>query len=128
MLHTPMQLLLAFVFVLISSFALTMSASANENIFNGGHAKYLFLLNTFPDDSLFLDYVDSPTIDQYGDLRLKFNWQKDKVQIAADYQLIAGHGDGLTLANSLPGDVLIPNRVPTDEFRLFDLTDRKSVV
>lgn len=122
MLHTPMQLLFAFVFVFVFSFALTTPASANENIFNGGHAKYLFLLNTFPDDSLFLDYVDSPTIDQYGDLRLKFNWQKDKVQIAADYQLIAGHGDGLTLANSLPGDVLIPNRIPTDEFRLFDLT------
>jgi len=108
--------------LLILAFASISSAGANTNIFNGGHAKYLFLLNTFPDDSLFLDYIDSPTIDQKGDLRLKFGWQKDKVQIAADYQLIAAHGDGVTLANSLPGNVLISDPVPTDKHRLFDLT------
>jgi hypothetical protein len=98
------------------------TASANTELFKGGHAKYLFLLNTFPDDSLFLDYIDSPAVDHYGDLRLKFDWQKDKVQLAADYQLIAAHGDGLILFSSLPGNVLISNTVPTDERRLFDLT------
>ena len=106
----------------ITATAVVSSASANTDIFKGGHAKYLFLLNTFPDDSLFLDYVDNPAIDQYGDLRLKFDWQKDKLQIAADYQLIAAQGDGVTLANSLPGNVLIPGSVPTDKYRLFDLT------
>lgn len=98
------------------------SVSANTSIFKGGHAKYFFLLNTFPDDSLFLDYIDSPTVDHKGDLRLKFGWQKDKLDVAADYQLIAAHGDGFALANSLPGNVLITNPVPTDKYRLFDLT------
>lgn len=98
------------------------SASADTDIFKGGHAKYFFLLNTFPDDSLFLDYMDSPTIDQKGDLRLKFGWKKKKIRIGADYQLIAAHGDGIELANSLPGNILISDPVPTDRFRLFDLT------
>lgn len=108
--------------LLLLSCALLSTASANTELFKGGHAKYLFLLNAFPDDSLFLDYIDSPAVDHYGDLRLKFDWQKDKVQLAADYQLIAGHGDSLILSSSLPGNVLISNTVPTDERRLFDLT------
>lgn len=102
--------------------ALTTTAVADTDIFRGGHTKYQFQLITFPDDSLFLDYLDSPTIDQYGDVRLKFDWKKDRLQIAADYQLIAGHGDGLTLANSLPGNILVSESVPTDKYRLFDLT------
>ena len=102
--------------------ALTTTAIADTDIFKGGHAKYFFLLNTFPDDSLFLDYIDSPTVDHKGDLRLKFGWQKDKLEIAADYQLIAAHGDGFELANSLPGNVLVTDPVPTDKYRLFDLT------
>ena len=108
--------------LLLLSCALISTASANTDIFKGGHAKYLFLLNTFPDDSLFLDYIDSPAVDHYGDLRLKFDWQKDKVQLASDYQLIAAHGDGLTLSSSLPGNVLISSTVATDDHRLFDLT------
>lgn len=106
----------------ITTTAFVASASADTDIFKGGHAKYFFLLNTFPDDSLFLDYMDSPTIDQKGDLRLKFGWKKKKIRIAADYQLIAAHGDGIELANSLPGNILISDPVPTDRFRLFDLT------
>ena len=106
----------------ISTTAFIASASADTDIFKGGHAKYFFLLNTFPDDSLFLDYMDSPTIDQKGDLRLKLGWKKKKIRIGADYQLIAAHGDGIELANSLPGNILISDPVPTDRFRLFDLT------
>jgi hypothetical protein len=101
---------------------LTTPAIADTDIFKGGHAKYFFLLNSFPDDSLFLDYIDSPTVDHKGDLRLKFDWQKDKLQVAADYQLIAAHGDGFELANSLPVNALIADPVPSDKYRLFDLT------
>ena len=88
--------------LLLLSCALISTASANTDIHKGGHAKYLFLLNPFPDDSLFLEYIDSPAVDHYGDLRLKFDWRKDKVQLAADYQLIAAHGDSLILSSSLP--------------------------
>ena len=101
---------------------LTTPVIADTDIFKGGHAKYFFLLNSFPDDSLFLDYIDSPTVDHKGDLRLKFDWQKDKLQVAADYQLIAAHGDGFELANSLPVNALIADPVPSDKYRLFDLT------
>lgn len=102
--------------------ALSAAASADTDLFKGGHAKYLFLLNTFPDDSVFLDYIDTPSVDQFGDLRLKFGWQKDRVKLAADYQLLAGKGDGFILASSLPGNVLVPERIPSDRFRLMDLT------
>ncbi len=102
--------------------ALASAAIADTNLFKGGHAKYLFLLNTFPDDSVFLDYIDTPSVDQFGDLRLKFGWQKDRVRLVTDYQLLAGKGDGFILANSLPGNVLVSKRIPSDEFRLMDLT------
>ena len=90
--------------------------------FKGGHAKYLFLLNTFPDDSLFLDYVDTPSVDHNGDLRLKFDWQADNISFVTDYQVIAQYGDSVTLSNNLPDNPIIPTRVPNDDNRLFDLT------
>ena len=102
--------------------ALISSAAADNDWFKGGHAKYRFLLNTFPDDSLFLDYVDTPMVDHNGDLRLKFDWRKDKVSLVSDYQLIAQYGDSFTLANNLPGSVIITDPVPNDDRRLFDLT------
>ena len=101
---------------------LTATASADTDLFKGGHAKYLFLLNTFPDDSVFLDFIDTPSVDHFGDLRLKFGWQKERVKLVTDYQLLTAKGDGLILANSLPGNVLVQERVPSDRFRLMDLT------
>ncbi len=99
-------------------------ASADDNIpaFKGGHTKYLFLLNSFPDGSLFPELVDSPAIDHKGDLRLKFDWRADKVSLVSDYQLIAQHGDSVSLAGKLPGVAIIPNPVADDNKRLFDLT------
>ncbi|UCB56129.1 MAG: hypothetical protein JSW45_06255 [Thiotrichales bacterium] len=108
--------------VCIMSCMLAASAFADRNLFKGGHAKYIFQLNTFPDESIFLDVVDTPSVDHFGDLRLKFSGQKDAVRLAADYQLLAGKGDGFVIASSLPGNLLIPQRIPTDEFRLMDLT------
>ena len=105
---------------LMASASVAANASAPE--FRGGHAKYLFLLNTFPENSRFLDFVETPAIDHNGDLRLKFGWSTDKVSLVTDYQLIAQHGDSITLANELPVEVIIPNPVPNDDNRLFDLT------
>jgi len=114
--------LLPSVIACVLTCALTTAAIADTELFKGGHAKYLLLLNTFPDDSVFLDYIDTPSVDQFGDLRLKFGWQKEGVKLAADYQLLAGKGDGFLLANSLPGNILVPQRIPSDRFRLMDLT------
>jgi hypothetical protein len=114
--------LLPSVIACVLTCALTTAAIADTELFKGGHAKYLLLLNTFPDESVFLDYIDTPSVDQFGDLRLKFGWQKERVKLAADYQLLAGKGDGFILANSLPGNILVPQRIPSDRFRLMDLT------
>ena len=102
--------------------ALASFASADTDLFKGGHAKYFLQLATFPDDSLFREAVDSPALDQFGDLRLKFMGQKRRLKLAADYQMLAGRGDGFVLARSLPGNILIPQRIPTDRLRLMDLT------
>jgi hypothetical protein len=106
----------------VLTLALFETVNADTSVFKGGHAKYLLLLNTFPDDSVFLDYIDTPSVDQFGDLRLKFGWQKQRLKLAADYQLLAGRGDGFILANSLPGNILVSERIPSDRFRLMDLT------
>ena len=101
--------------------SLSTAAIAEVPGFKGGHVKYRFLMNTLPDDSLYLDFVETPMIDHNGDLRLLFDWRKDKVSLVADYQLIAQHGDSFTLAKGLPGSV-ITGPVPNDDHRLFDLT------
>jgi hypothetical protein len=115
-------LLLIYVLSGLLNCTLIASAAADNDWFKGGHAKYRFLMNTFPDDSLFLDYVDTPMVDHNGDLRLLFDWRKDKVSLVADYQLIAQYGDSFTLANNLPGSVIITDPVPDDDHRLLDLT------
>ena len=106
----------------LTACVLSAPANADADLFRGGHAKYLFLLNSFPDDSVFLDVIDTPSVDQFGDLRLKFGWRKERVRLVADYQLLAGKGDGFILASSLPGNVLVSERIPSDRFRLMDLT------
>ena len=77
----------------VSLCALAAPAVGASDLFKGGHAKYFFQLNTFPDDSLFRDIIDSPSVDHFGDLRLKFGLQKNSAKLVADYQLLAGKGD-----------------------------------
>ncbi|MDT8283654.1 MAG: hypothetical protein RQ982_12715, partial [Gammaproteobacteria bacterium] len=96
--------------------------AADNDWFKGGHVKYRYLLNSFPEDSLFRDYVDSPMTEQGADLRLKFDWKKDKTSLVADYQLIGQHGDSFALANNLSGTVLAIDPVVNDDRRLFDMT------
>lgn len=95
---------------------------AEPSVFKGGHAKYQYLLNTFPDDSLFRNYVDTPATDHNADLRLKFRWQADDLSLVADYQFIAQHGDSISLANKLPASLIFSTPVPDDDHRLFDMT------
>lgn len=101
---------------------LAAAASAETGLFDGGHAKYIVQGSDLPDDSIFLDFVDSPAVDHFGDLRLKFSGRQGGTGLAVDYQLLAGKGDGFLIANSLPGSLLTPRRTPTDAFRLMDLT------
>jgi hypothetical protein len=111
------------IILFLSNCVMAFNAVADEDLFKGGHIKYRFLLNTLPDDSLFRDHVDSPMIDNDGDLRLLFGWRKDKISLAADYQLIALQGDRISLSNSLPVSVTTTPPVATDKRRFFDLTE-----
>ena len=113
-----------FLAALLCMLIVSTAAIADDHLpaFKGGHTKYLFLLNSFPDDSLFPELVGSPAIDHKGDLRLKFDWQTNKLSLVSDYQLIAQHGDSVSLASKLPGVAIIPNPVSDDSKRLFDLT------
>ena len=101
---------------------LMINVSAEIVGYEGGHLKYQFLVNTLSDDSLFLDYVDTPMIDNNADLRLKFNWNKNGVALLADYQFIVLSGDSIVLAENLPAAIIIPPAITSDDNRLFDLT------
>jgi len=112
--------------ICLLSATLISPAAADDNGFKGGHLQYRFLVNTFADDSVLNDFIDSPAIDQNGDARLLFDWRKDKVSLVADYQLLALYGDSFTLADNFPGSALIPTPVPNDDNRLFNLSDTLS--
>ena len=116
------QIIKLLVMTCLLVFTLNAPVMADSPSFNGGHLKYRSLLTTFPNDSLFLDFVDTPAIDQSGDLRLKFHWKTNGFQVVSDYQLIAQYGDSIRLANSLPAQLLTQNPAPNDNNRLFDLT------
>lgn len=101
---------------------MTATANADTTVFNGGHAKYLFLLNSFPDNSLFNDFVNTPATDHTGNLRAKFKFKTDSLQLISDYQLTLQQGDSIRLANNLPTQILNTNSAISDELRLFDLS------
>ena len=122
MTRNNIQLLLSYALSCTLGCIFFSPAAADTSWFKGGRAIYRFQLNTLPDDSLFLDFVETPMIDHNGAMRLLFDWRKDKVSLVADYQLIAQHGDSFTLTKNLPGSVIITGPVPNDDHRLFDLT------
>ena len=110
-------------YVILLAIANSVHAADNSSIFDGGHAKYLFLSSSFPDNSLFLDYIESPAIDHKADLRLKFDWKTDHIQLHSDYQLTAQQGDRIKLANKLPTQLLMTGQQTfNDDNRLFNLT------
>lgn len=118
--------LISFILCSLANGVMHSNAVADEGLFKGGHIKYRFLLNTLDDDSLFQDHVDDPMIDNNADLRLLFGWQKDKVSVAADYQLVALQGDRISLSNKLPASINITPPVATDKYRFFDLSKKLS--
>jgi len=113
-----LRIIFSAVFCCMASHAL----SADSGLFKGGHIKYRFQLLSLPGDSVYRDIVDTPVIDHYADLRLKFDWQQENIHVVTDYQLVAGHGDSLELADQLAKDLLSPSLVPSDTHRLMNLT------
>jgi hypothetical protein len=108
----------------VSLACLTNSCMAGaESGFGGGHLKLQGLLSSYADDSIFRDIQGANSHDENGELRLKFNADDQRWAIRADYQLIARHGDTLTVSEQLGATFLGPGVVPSDDRRWWDLTD-----
>lgn len=102
---------------------LVVSSSAYADLDFAGHAKYQPLVSSFPSDSYFREFTDSPAIDNNGDVRLTLDWQKNKWAAEADYQLLAKFGDSVELYNSFGGLEVIAPFFPSDDYRVMNLTD-----
>jgi len=93
-----------------------------QDVFQGGHAKYIYTQSNFPGDSLFNDAIGNPARDHAADIRLKFSQRMDHWGMNIDYQLLADRGDRVRLAQTLPGNLLVQQAVPDDSRRLMNLT------
>ena len=88
----------------------------------GGHSKYQFIYQGYPENSVFNQMLGSHAIDNNLEIRLKFSARREHWDFKADYQFIAIHGDTLQLAGQLPGAPLPVNNVINDDRRWWDLT------
>jgi len=101
-----MRLSCSLLLILISAVAL-----ADDSPFEfDGHSKFRFVGQSFPSDSLFRDIAGSSSLDAAGELRLNVSAKHEKWSFKADYQLVALYSE------------FLPNGVPDDDRRLFDLT------
>lgn len=105
-------------------FSAAILADDNTTEF-GGHTKFAVTSQAYPDQSLFRDLVGSNALDLDGDLRLNVKADAGGWSFVADYQLLALNGDSVELGRVIPGgtDIFFPG-LPSDERRLFNLTDR----
>jgi len=100
----------------------------------GGHAKYRFLYQTWPADSLLRDILGSTSSDHFFETRLKLAASRNRWDFQVDYQFIAAHADTLRLAGRLPGSFLPGGEIASDDRRWWDLTyafgddDRTAIV
>jgi len=99
--------------------------AADDVSFNfDGHTKLRYTYQSNPDNSVFYDLVGSSANDGLGELRLNFKVKKSRFDFKAGYQFFGAYGDQIEIGRQFPGDAgLLFGRAPTDERRLFDLTD-----
>ncbi len=111
-----------FIFILIFMPA-AIIADDNETEF-GGHTKFALTWQSYPDQSVFRDFVGDNSLDVSGDLRINFKSDVERWSVDAAYQFLALYGDSVELGRLLPGgtDIFFPG-LPNDDRRLFDLTD-----
>jgi len=95
------------VFLLLSALA-----AADVSTEFGGHTKFRAVGQSYPDNSLFRDYVGSDSLDLGADLRLNLKLNSGHWTFDSAYQLVGLQGDGLKLSG-----------LPNDDRRLFNLTD-----
>lgn len=89
----------------------------------GGHTKTRLIAQTFPDESIFHDLSGSNAFDVEADLRLNLEMDRGPWSFGTSYQLFALYGDRVEYSRRLSqGTGIVPNRLPEDDRRLFDLT------
>ncbi len=64
----------------------------------GGHSKFQFIYNSYPENSLFKDVLGSTATDNNLEVRMKAAATRDRWDFNIDYQFIAIHADTLRLA------------------------------
>lgn len=97
-------------------------AAAGTTDFDG-HTKLRGVVTTYPDDSLFREFVGSNTTDMTGILRLNLRWRDRGWSVEANGQLLALYGDQIEVSREFPPvlDLLSP-RLPDDRRRALNLT------
>lgn len=87
-----------------------------------GHLKYQPLLSSFTNDSLFTDYIASPSVDNNLDSRFNFKADSNAWTFDAHYQLLAKTGDSVELYRQLGALEVIAPFFPSDSRRLMNLS------
>jgi len=102
----------------------TDSADSAADWSVGGHAKYRFLHQTWPADSLFRDVLGDASSDHFAEVRVNLGADLDRWDFTADYQFVAAHADTLRLAGDVPGSYPTAGGIASDERRWWNLTYR----
>ena len=89
----------------------------------GGHTKVQFIATGYPGDSLFREVLGANSQDYNFDGRMNLRYDHKAWEFATAYQLIVRYGDTVPLSRKLSGFITIPESVPDDSLRLFNLTD-----
>lgn len=104
----------------------SFGAAAEETVFDiGGRLRAQVVGATYPEDSVFRQFTGSNTKDLNTGARVVFTVDRGPWDFRADYQLASLWGDSVEAGRALPPGLgtIAAGRVPTDERRLFDLTD-----
>jgi hypothetical protein len=109
-------------FLALGLMLLAAASRAELLTFDGGHLKGQYLLNSYPDDSLFRELNGTPMSDINAELRLKIRGGADRWRWQADYQLVSRNGDNYELGRQLKGLLPGPPSTLDDQHRLMDLT------
>jgi hypothetical protein len=109
-------------FLALGLMLLAAASRAELLTFDGGHLKGQYLLNSYPDDSLFRELNGTPMSDINAELRLKIRGGADRWRWQADYQLVSRNGDNYELGRQLKGLLPGPLSNLDDQHRLMDLT------
>ncbi len=88
----------------------------------GGHLKYRFQYASYPSDSFTNLLAGSSTVDNVLAFRYHLGVRHKGWDAQADYQFQVLYGDTIEFSRDIPDLPLIPDRLPNDDHRLFDLT------